>query len=292
MRTMPMLTNRCKSNFRDGVPDLQSALCPLPSACYLLPAARRGLTLVEMLISIAITGMIAVTLGGLARGVQLGSQYCDGRSTATQHARVALERIGRFAREATANENFPGIVGFSSSVGSVSYPETIVIWHPSSSPANPTGLPLFREIVVYAPNAQRPSELLEITAPNDSRQVPAITNTSAWASELANLQTSGTKTMLTDILRAPLASTGDAASARGAVRFIVERHPTASEWARYRAGTLAFEDVNWVQGMYGTQTGLSQTWLRTELQLIPPGDVAQTPVPFFGSAAVYFELNR
>ena len=287
---MKLINSQHCPNATHGVLDQRQ--CPLPAARPALSLSKGGLTLVEMLIAIAITGMIALTLGGLARGVQLSSQYCEGRSTATQHARVVLERIARMTREATANENFPGAIAFETAVGSWRFPDTVVIWHPSVAAANPTGMPLFNEIVVYAPSAQRPNELVEITAPNDSRQVPAITNTSSWASELGTLQTSGTKVLLTDLLRTPMVTSGDPSSRRAALRFVVERRPTATDWASYRAGTLAWEDINWVQGIYGRQTGLSQTWLRTELQLIAPGDATQLPLPFFGSAAVYFQLNR
>ena len=54
----------------------------------------------------------------------------------------------------------------------------------------------------------------------------------------------------------------------------------------------------WVQGVYGSQSGLRQAWLRFELQLMPSEISAdrdssgQQAIPFFGSAAVYYEMHR
>ena len=71
----------------------------------------RGLTLLELLVAMSIMAMVVVSLGTLANGVQQGFDYTEGHSTATQHARVTLERITRSVREAQASEQFPGAGG-------------------------------------------------------------------------------------------------------------------------------------------------------------------------------------
>jgi hypothetical protein len=91
-------------------------------------------------------------------------------------------------------------------------------------------------------------------------------------------------------------SAGDSEK-RGIVRFEVERRPTAAEWANYRAGTLAWDAISWPQGIYGSQTGLSQTWVRMELQMVPFASSrivtpSESVLPLFGSGAVYYELHQ
>ena len=73
--------------------------------------------------------------------------------------------------------------------------------------------------------------------------------------------------------------------------------PDDAQWTQFKAGTLAWKDLYWVQGLFGPQVGLRQAWLRTELQLLPGGTwvsndpASQRAIPFFGSAAVYYEMR-
>jgi prepilin-type N-terminal cleavage/methylation domain-containing protein len=258
---------------------------------------RRALTLIEMLLAMSIVSMMAVALAGLAHAVKVSSDYTEGTSNATQHARVALERIARAVSQGQASESFPCAVVFADTVGSWTYPDTLVVWHPLSTAANSAGLPLFSEIVVYCPNPANPSQLLEITSPTDTRSVPSITDLTTWSNELASLKTGTTsqKVLITDMLRTAIPSSGS--TARGAVRFGVELYPTAADWANYRTGTLSFSSVPWVQSIYGSQTGLRQTWVRSELQLMPgynlPSDsTGQVAIPFIGSAALNWNLQQ
>jgi hypothetical protein len=78
----------------------------------------------------------------------------------------------------------------------------------------------------------------------------------------------------------------------GAVRFEVTLRPSEKEWADYRSGSLAWEDINWVQGMHGGQTGLRQAWCRCELQLAIDNDESSDEILFLGSASKYFALGR
>ncbi len=165
---------------------------------------RHGLTFVEMMIAVAIMAMMSAGIAALARAVQISSTYADGVATATQHARVAIERIQRAVSQATANENFRGAVVFSETIGGQIVPDTLVVWYPSGgAAANPSGLPLFSEIVVYCPNPAAPNQLLEITAPGNTRTVPALTDTADWATDLAAMKagTNSTVTLLTDLMR-------------------------------------------------------------------------------------------
>ena len=258
---------------------------------------RSALTLVELLLAVAILSLIAGALGALARTVSIGSQYSSNASTSVQHARVTLERISRTIESATANENFPGAIVVAETVGGLRHPNSLVVWRPPSAPADSAGLPRFNELVIYSASTSAANELCEFTAPGDTRIVPAITDTAAWKSEIAALKgAAGTKkTLLTDRIR--VSSSGGEAEKRGAIRFEVARRPTLTELAGYRAGTTAWDELPWPQGIYGAQAGMSQTWVRIELQLVPFASSrivssSENVFPFFGSGAIYFELKR
>lgn len=281
-----------------GVPLLRASQFRIPHSAFRIP--RCGLTLIELLVAAAVTSMIAVTLAAMARGVQLTSSYSEGLATATQHARVALERIERNVSGATANQNFPGAALFSDTIGGQSVPDTLVVWHPSGTAANPTGLPLFSEVVVYCPNPAAPNQLLEITWPTNTAAVPALTDTSDWSTNLATMKAGGsgvTQTMITDLMRAspPSGSGTSVSSLAGCVRFAVVQNPSSSQYASYKAGTLAWSQLAWAQGIYGATTGLAQTWVRVELQMLPGYTAQSDPagqqvLPFFGSATLNFQL--
>jgi prepilin-type N-terminal cleavage/methylation domain-containing protein len=265
------------------------------------PMQRSGLTLLELLIAVAVTSMIAAAMGALARTVQIASTYSQGVCTAVQHARVSLERIQRTISEATANQNFPGAVVFADTVSGQSMPDTLVVWHPTSTAANPTGLPLYCELVVYCPNPAAPNQLLEITSPNDTRTVPVISDTSDWQTNLAAMKATNsqiTQTLLTDLMRGGSpSSSGNGATLAGCVRFVAAQHPTAADWTNYQTGKLTWANMSWAQGIYGTTTGLAQTWVRIELQMMPGYTATNDPtgqqvLPFLGSAALNYQLHQ
>jgi len=260
------------------------------------------MTLLELLIAMSIMVMVVGALGALAKGIQQSYQYTEGYGSATQNARVVLERIGRTVREATANERFPGAIVVADEVGGWRFPEVLVVWRPSGDAAQPDGLPRFNELVIYCPNLSVPDQLIELTVPWDTREVPPVENTAAWQSEIESIRQawSDRSVTLTKQLRSCPVSEASSASlhARGAVRFETRLRPSQADWDAYKAGDTAWDDLAWVQGIHGSQTGLRQVWVRYELQLMPEismiaGDGAVVrPIPFFGSECIYYEMHR
>jgi hypothetical protein len=254
---------------------------------------RRGLTLVELMIATTITLLVVGAMGGLARTIRQGYEYSEGYGNVTQHARTMLDRISRTVSQATANASFPGCIVVSETVGSYRYPDTLVVWRPNGAAANPTGLPRFNELVIYCPKPAAPNVLVELTAPGDTRTVPAANDEAAWRTQLAALKTDGNSKMvtLTDLLRSCPAV--GASEFRGAARFEVRLRPSATDWSNYLSGTVNWIDLPWVQGIYGPAGGLRQTWVRMEIQLQPKSEAAAAPldaVPFLGSAALYYQM--
>lgn len=275
-----------------------------PSMCFATgegarpSMTRRGLTLVEMLLAIAILGITAGTLTVLALAVQQGTTYSQGYSTATQHGRVALERISLAVSKATATDVYPGAVVVYDILGTWQFPDTLVVWRPGGAPANLQGPPLAGELTIFCPNPANPNQLLEVTMPGDATPVPlndASLNTPSWRTQIKTWATSAAanQVLLTDLVRA---AQFDSATTRAAVRFATDMHPTSSEWSACQATPSLWNTLNWPQGLGGSQAGLRQVSVRCELQLLPDSfqgqldPQAQQTVPFLGSTSFSYAL--
>jgi hypothetical protein len=288
---------------------------PIPSR----RSPRIGLTLIEVLIATTVMAMTALALATLADAVRITDQHITGQGTATQHARVVIDRVNRTVREAWANEKFPGVVVLADAVSGWRFPDTVVVWYPDpkltdgsgnlvypdGTPSNPDGMPLYRELVIFCPNPDEPTELLEITVPDDTDEVPTDLATLATEIDALKADDDATRVELTDLLYVgevtELARNAQGRR-RAAVRFEVEYSPSETQWTQFQAGTLAWDAIEWPQSIYGNESGMRQVWLRTELQL----DSAETDsdddsaeqaiqefaVPFLGSAAVYYRMRK
>lgn len=258
--------------------------------------------MIEMLISISLISMLMVSLAGMASTVQHADEYQRGHGEAAQHARVAVHRIGNTVRRAVANEEFPGLWVVEKSLVGWTFPDVLVVWRPPGAALDPDGTPRVNELVVYCPNPGAPNELWELTDPSNSSTVPPITDSAAWLTTIDTMRqsVSSEKVVLTDMLRVAtvpeIGSTDDAK--RGCVRFVMRLRPSAAQWQQFQSNSLAWEDLDWVQSIYGSTTGLRQTWVRFELQITPGRQFvmnsaeAMPAVPFFGSAAVYYQMDR
>lgn len=262
---------------------------------------RRGLTLAELLIATTIMLMIAAAVGTLAATVHSTNSFCQGQVVCAQHARVALNHIDRAVTAATANEQFPGCLVVSEQVGTETLPNTLVVWSPMGTPANPAGLPLVREIIVFAADPEQPNQLVELRLAADASITPAASDLAAWRTLTDRLKTSSTvtKVVLTNRLRtAPLVGAWNGSLTAPALRGVVWFHrlitPSDAEWTQYRAGTMNWQNLAWPLDRYGATTGTRAVVCQTELQLAP-GDMASaagTTVPFYGSAMIRFSLSR
>lgn len=267
--------------------------------------SRPAVTMIELLLAISIMTMLVVALGGMASGVYRSNEYSEGYGLATQHARVVCERIRRTVSEASANELFPGAVVLSDTVGGFTFPDTLVVWNPGGVPLDAQAGPRINEIVVFCPNPNAPHELWEMTQPGSSAVAPAASDATGWKEVVDAMKTSNTaqRVVLTDLLR--VAEVNQVAAntvgrRRGCLRFERRVLPSTDDWSAYLAASNEAETwaaLPWAQSIHGTKTGVRQTWVRYELQL-EPGEIvahekeAMPAAPFFGSAALYYEMNR
>lgn len=262
--------------------------------------ARRGLTLVEMLLAMSILGIMAGALTGLALAVRQSTTYVQGYGAATQHARVTLERLNLGVSQATATDQYPGAVVVYDQVNGVTFPDTLVVWRPNGTPANLAGPPLVQECVFYCPNPNNPYQFLEVTAPSDGRPIPlndAGLNTDAWRAAIKALATSSTSNvvLLTDLVRT---GSADGTTQRAAIRFVSDVRPTVAEWSAYQQGTALWSNLSWPQGIMGATMGLRQVAIRAEIELLPleaagtNDPTGQLAIPFLGSSALTYTLHQ
>jgi prepilin-type N-terminal cleavage/methylation domain-containing protein len=283
---------------RCSIQGLEEHTSIMPHAAYHSPSPtlRTGLTLIELLISVAIIAALAAALGALASAVQQGSEYSNGYGLTTQHARVALDRIHSQAAEAQTSPLFPGMLVVDTTVSGWRFPDTLVLWLPTGVPVDPEGLPRINELTVILPNPASSNELLELRNPTLTTAVPVTSDTAAWQSLVATLLASNTSetVLLTDLVRGASASN---IPRRACVRFEIEMNPSEAEWTSFQAGGLPWAEIAFAQDIRGTQTGLRQVWLRSEIQLTPPAASANpsqtlSAAPYFGSTGLMYELSK
>jgi len=262
------------------------------------PSSRRGMTMVELLMAVAIMGILAGAMAGIAMAVQQSAVYNYGRTTSAQNARVSLDRINRMVLTATSAPNYPGVAVCTTTIGSYLFPDTLLVWHPASgTPVNAAGPPLISELVIYCFDPNTPNNLIELTAPTNNSTIvmdSATLSSGSWPNVIAGLKTasSSQKTVLTSLLR-----TAAASGVRGVVRFNLDLHATASEWTSYQNGSLTWANIAWPQGLYSSAGALRQASVRTELQLMPAqlqgqqDPSGQQPLIYFGSASLYYQVN-
>ncbi len=283
------------------IPDRSTVRSELSNRRYFSLLERtRGMSLVELLIALAIMGAMAAMVAGLSQAATSGWRYGQGHADATQHARVALERITRTVREAYASEEHPGCAVSYKESGSWRFPDTLVVWSPDGAPLNADGPPLVSECVIYCPDPADPNQLVEITAPSDSREIPLTNelNQASWQSVLAGIKSSAqsNKVVLTNLLRASQNAIGTARF--GAIRFERELRPSNSEWDAYKTSSFPWDELSWPQDLYGANTGTRQVWMRVELQLMPGSETivkdpaGQQAVVFFDSASLMYTLSK
>lgn len=276
---------------------------PSPASRF---AHRRGMTLLELMLAMSISAIMVGSLSVLASATRQTSEFNQGQSDSTQHARVAMQRISRAVTDAYATETYPGVVVVDATVGAYRYPDTVVVWRPANGvPANPAGPPLIKELVIFGPDVNDPSQLIEVTVPTDSRTIQlndASLNTTSGRTLISSLKTatSSVKTVITSRVKTASTSTASGSSSmRAAIRFECELHPSAAEMTSFRAGTTTWNNLSWPQSIYSSSFGLRQIWLRSEIQLMGldknadgtyPATVAT--LPFFGSATNYYNLTQ
>ena len=257
------------------------------------------MTLMELMIASSIMVMAVLAVASLADATQSAASYANGHNEVVAQARMIAARIKRTVEGATTSGEFPGFIVISTEVDGEWFPDALVVWHPDGDAVDPEGLPRANELIIYSPHPIFCNTLVEITLPSNTNIVPDVSDTTSWQSELitAQLSTNSKRVVLTRQLRICTTTnetlpTTYTPKRRGGIRFESRLRPSAEEWTLLKDGSLDWDDMAWVQDIHSKETGLRQAWLRFEMQLLPDDVVGGESVPFFGSAAVYYEIRR
>lgn len=260
-------------------------------------ARRRGLTVVELLFAVLIIAIVAASLQAMMLSVEVANDYSQGYGIATQHARTAFSRIEAAVHQAYGKSMYPGIWVTQDTDGQWNYPNTLIVWQPNGTPANPAGPPLVQELVIFCPDPSAPNDLIQLTVPGNTTSVPT-TNAASFTSLINSLKTSSTATkiVLTNLLQLTAVSGSAGVVSRPAVRFVASYAPSIASWTSYLGGSTAWGNLPWPQGICSSAEGREEVWLRSEMQLVP-GVVwigenagAATPIPFLGSTCFNYVL--
>lgn len=251
---------------------------------------RRGLTLIELMISTAIVAMIAVALATLGTAVNESHEVANNVDSMTKHGQSTIRRIRRAIEDSYANTAFPGFSVFSRVVGSTSIPDALVVWTPlQGNPTNPLGLPVVGELTVFMIDENNPTDLLQVTEPGSVATVPALSNLSAWATLLGDMQTNGTVTRLTKYVRTVPITGGTV----GQVRFHARLRPDQSQIDAYINGNADWDDIYWPQNLFTDRSGTRQHQCLVEIQLQEAAPAPEDVFTFHTAVPVYFlELKR
>jgi len=257
---------------------------------------RRGVfTVTELLIALALVGMIAAACAGLFLASERAFVLARGYAAVAEEGQLVLERIRRAVERAHATARFPGFLVLESIFGQWTFPDTLIVWCPAEGVSSARELPRMDEVVVFCPDPSVPNRLVEVRFPGNTELGPPAGDSQGWRTAIAEgLGSSDAEVVvLTERLRTVLLELGGSHRRQAGVFFFDLLRPSDEELAQFRKGALTWEDLPWVQNAYGTQYGLRQHWLRIELQLVSGEDAAAGEVvPFFGSAAIYYGVRR
>lgn len=256
-----------------------------------------GLTLVELLVSTAVMGIICLGFGSLALSVQMANQHTIEKNQIGQHARVILQRVERALSTAHATEAFPGVHVIEYHSGGYTFPQAVAIWSPRGTPQG--DYPQVGELVLFASDPQSPNRLLEIRSDTDTRPAPARDSNSSWQTLVTELIASSRTEVVevSNLVRAGSAG-GSTATYNSTLSFQVRVLPTDEQLAAARADSIAWNQLRWANSIHGSQTGLRQVWCAFQFQLVASKDIQQhaamgpQAVPFFGSSAIYYQVSR
>lgn len=264
--------------------------------------ARAGFTLIELMSSLVILTMTVTVLSGLILAISQAWDHSNILEESRQQAQATMSRIRWMVQQSGTYR----VSGQSTTlgVGTVSQtwlfyqaPSVLVVWSGGATGGMAdlgvqSRLPVASELVVYAPDAQSPSKLVELTFPGNSTTVDF--RAAGFATVVGTLMTSPNRKSVKLCERLRVTASQDfamyGAPSIGNVRFEVAYSPTDAQIAGASPGSQNWNDLPWAQGMVGADNGLRSFNVRIELLLErdpakpQTSDGFTTALPFFGSA--------
>lgn len=290
--------------------------------------ARRGLTLVELLISMAILSLMAVVLAGMSNAVHSAWSYTKGVEESDLQARAAIERIEYMVSQIgcyklAGQPTRLGLAVVNRPFGNEEVPDVLVLWTGGrlggmAAQGVQARLPTVGELVIYSWKDNAPHQLIEVAFPGQtagfdfgasdlrSQVATLLASASAESIPLCNRLRvcSPRSTSWAGGASTPLgpggsfgpssapAASGSSSSSIGSARFTLTLTPSDTELATAAPQTTAWTKLSWPQGAYSSRSGMRQATLQIELQIEPDGIARASDsviaIPFFGSASARY----
>jgi hypothetical protein len=286
------------------------------------------MTLAELMISMAILGMISVVLAGMSHAVNMSWNYTKGVEETELQASAALERIKFMVSQVGAyrvagQPTRLGLAGVMRTVGNVTIPDTLMLWTGGrdggmAALGTQARWPLASEVLVYTWNPSNPKQLVEAAFPGNTTVIDfASTDLANTVAQLINLSSAeriplcdrlrvSTLTASSSVPSSPtvpptsmMGSMGSTAPAApvttdyvGNVRFQVNWTPSDIDLSMVSPATSAWMQLGWSQSVVSSRSGLRQATVNIEMQIEPRDSTVLTDdvtaVPFFGSASTRY----
>lgn len=215
--------------------------------------ARHGLTMVELILALAISTLIAGMMAAMSKAVYDGWEAGGSMSEAFVQARAAMARIRKRVGGASATPEDPGTLILPGASGN---PDTLVVW---ADDTDDDGLPNKSELVIYTPSSSDPQSFLEVVQEN----YPLVWNTTIRFSDV------DVATQIAELVSSPYAV-------------------AAPLMDRFEAAWVEVEEYPSAEGM--PDLAQRNLVIQMELRTTNPGQVgaAAGRMSFFGSAALRY----
>jgi hypothetical protein len=249
--------------------------------------------LTQLLISIVITAMLTVVLGGLLAAVHTARQHAEGLQSATMTSQAALHRIRvMFAQTAvyqvaTQPTRLGAAVVYQSWNRHI-IPNFVVLWTGGldvdlADQGPLSRLPVVNELLIYGPDPDNPAHLVEMRLPEVTSTIDF--NDATFNQQMLSLIHSPSiqKILICDHLQ--VAELAQGRFSTGNVRFEFRESPNSDDLSTTHPDDVGWDELKWAQGVVGLRQANLDVELLIETQLTPDRSVVADAIPFFDSAS-------
>lgn len=265
--------------------------------------SRGGLTLVELLMSMAISSILIVALGGIVTATQSAWKHTQGIEDSQAQVTATFDRMKMMITQAgvyqvSGQPPQVGLAVVTNSWNSIDIANTLVVWTGGrnggiSDQGTLTRLPKISELLIYTSDPDDAHNLIEIALPSVDSSIDF--NSSSFNSTIRSAikSSNAESALLTNRIKSSqfILSGNPWGSPVGNVRFDIVKTPSDSSLSGVVPGTSGWMNLPWPQGTASSTSGLRQATINFEIQLEAAertslNDVnSTTALPFFGSSS-------
>ncbi len=264
---------------------------------------RRGLTLVELMMAMAISSILIVALGGIVTATQSAWKHTQSIEDSQAQVTATFDRIKMMVAQAGVYQvsGQPPQVGLAVVTRPWNYvdiPDTLVVWSGGrnggiSDNGTLTRLPKINELLIYTVDPGDPHNLVEIALPGDTTEIDFKSSSFKNIIRSAINSADAESALLCNRLKKSQFYLGGApwGPSTANLLFGIIKSPSDSSLSGVSPGTSQWINLPWPQGAASASSGLRQFSIYYEAHI----EVAEqtslneanstTALPFFGSCS-------